>query len=252
MLKDFEQKLKRILDFNKLLCVLTGFRYNEVSALLNSMGARERGLYETISKIDMASEMKSLTINAYINYRAVNKDLRLFNVLARSEPGFVEQELKALFKVKRLEGLGCYDDLEPYLQIELDRTLMERYRPSICFYRAVKTLPGDLPAEKRIQAIQREFFRNFQASDLLKKHIFDYFRNKWEMYSQWDQTFLNAAHKLNDVIDLFHDTYDPDLCDLDIVDWQYIDTLVERYPFEMNETRRRAIRDVLEPKRIRI
>ena len=252
MLKDFEERLKRILEFNKLLCVLTGFRYHDIYALTNNLGDPERELYERISRIDLVSELRTLTIKPYINFAAVSKDLRLFTVLARSEEGFLTRELKTLFRVKRLERFKHYDELEPYLKIELDDSLMERYRPSVSFYRAVKDLSMALSVGQRIEAVQNEFFTSFQASDLLKKNIFDYFRNKWEMYSQWDQTFLSAAHKLNDVIDLFHDTYDPNLCELDIVDWQFIDALLEKYAAEINENRRRAIRDILEPKRIKV
>ena len=128
---------------------------------------------------------------------------------------------------------------------------MKQCGPTTRYYQAVKGIDKELPTEERIIKVQDTFYEHFHASDLLKKLFFDYFRNKWEMYSQWDETFLNAAYRLNDIIDLFHNTYNQFISELDIVDWQFIDSMLKQHSAEINEAKRKYIREIVDPKIIK-
>ncbi len=251
MFREVEQTLKKILDFNKLLCVLTRFVYDDLDSILYNLGDREGKLYNRITKISFKDGVENLYLRHYFNVKVINRDIRLFNILAKSRSGFVVDEFKALFKVRRLERYKYYDELEPYLQIALDRDIMKLFGPTIRYYQALKDIDKELSIEHRIVEVQDTFYEHFNASDLLKKLFFDYFRNKWEMYSQWDETFFNAAYRLNDVIDLFHNTYNQNISELDIVDWQFINSMLEQYSVEINEAKRKYIREILGPKVIK-
>ena len=248
MFREVEQTLKKILDYNKLLCVLTRFTYDDLDSILYNIGESEGELYNRITKISFKDGVENLYMRHYFNVKVINRDIRLFNTLAKSQSGFVEDELKELFKVHRLERYKYFDELEPYLEIEVDSEIMKRMGPTIRYYQAVKSIGKELSTEERIVRVQDTFYENFHASDLLKKLFFDYFRNKWEMYSQWDETFLNAAYRLNDVIDLFHDSFNQFISELDIVDWQFIDSMLEQHSAEINELKRKYIREIVEPK----
>ncbi len=248
MFREVEQTLKKILDYNKLLCVLTRFVYDDLDSILYNIGESEGELYNRIAKISFKDGVENLYMRHYFNVKVINRDIRLFNTLAKSQIGFVEEELKELFKVSRLERYKYFDELEPYLGIEVDSEIMKRMRPTIRYYQAVKSIGKELSTEERIVKVQDSFYENFHASDLLKKLFFDYFRNKWEMYSQWDETFLNAAYRLNDVIDLFHESFNQFISELDIVDWQFIDSMLEQHSAEINESKRKYIREIVEPK----
>ncbi len=251
MFREVEQTLKKILDFNKLLCVLTRFVYDDLDSILYNLGEREGELYNKITNMSFRDGVENLYLRHYFNVKVINRDIRLFNILAKSRDGFVVDEFKELFKVRRLERYKYYDDLEPYLEIALDRDIMKLFSPTIRFYQALKEIDKELSIEDRIVAVQDIFYEHFGVSDLLKKLFFDYFRNKWEMYSQWDETFLNAAYRLNDVIDLFHNTYNQNISELDIVDWQFIDSMLEQHAAEINEAKRKYIREIVKPKIIK-
>jgi hypothetical protein len=251
LFREVEQTLKKILDFTKLLCVLTRFVYDDLDSILYNLGEREGELYNRITKITFKDGVENLYLRHYFNVKVINRDIRLFNTLAKSLDGFVVDELKKLFKVRRLERYKYFDDLEPYLEIALDRDIMKRFGPTIRYYQTVKEIDRELPIEDRIVKVQDTFYEHFRASDLLKKLFFDYFRNKWEMYSQWDETFLNAAYRLNDVIDLFHNSYNQFINELDIVDWQFIDSMLEQHSAEINEAKRKYIREIVKPKIIK-
>jgi hypothetical protein len=62
---------------------------------------------------------------------------------------------------------------------------------------------------------------------------------------------MSAARKLNDIMDLFNDAYDPNLCELDIVDWQFIDSVLERYSADIHEKKLSYVREILEPQKIK-
>jgi hypothetical protein len=251
LFQEVEKKLNRIFEFNKLLCVLTRFAYDDLDSIMFHLGDSEGHLYYKITKISFKNGVRDLYLRNYFNIKLINRDIRLFNVLSKSRDGYVKEELKELFKVRRLERYRYYDELEPYLRFELDRDIMRLFAPSMLYYQAVKNIEESLPTESRINVIQDAFYSHFHTSDLLKKLFFDYFRNKWEMYSQWDRAFLNVAYRLNDVIDLFHNTYNPNISELDIVDWQFIDSVLEKHSAEINEVKRKYIREILEPKRIK-
>jgi hypothetical protein len=248
LFREVEQTLKKILDYNKLLCVLTKFAYDDLDSILYNIGESAGELYNKITKITFKNGIENLYMRHYFNIKVINRDIRFFNTLAISQSGFVQEELKELFKVRRLERYEYYDELEPYLEIEIDSDLMKRRGPTIRFYEAIKSIGKELSIDDRIVRVQDAFYESFHASDLLKKLFFDYFRNKWEMYSQWDETFLNAAYRLNDVIDLFHDSFNQFISELDIVDWQFIDSMLEQHSAEINESKRKYIREIVKPK----